>query len=75
MNDKMLPVGTNYCKCPSCGEYFSNEGTFDIHRSGVGRDRSCTAPGSLFNKKGGHRLVLNKRGYWVRPGSFSPSAV
>ena len=74
MSDKMLPFGTNYCKCPSCGEYFSNEGTFDIHRSGVGRDRACTAPGSLRNKKGGPVLQQNKRGYWVRPGSFAPSA-
>ena len=69
MSDKKLPFGTNYCKCPACNEYFTNAGTFDIHRVGSGGDRSCVAPCSLSNKKGERRLVLNKRGYWGRPSS------
>ena len=62
--DPMLPFGTNYCKCASCGEYFSNANNFTMHRvSG-----KCVPPAELLSDSGEARLVKNERGYWVRPG-------
>ena len=65
MSDPKLPVGTNYCKCASCGEYFGGVRGFELHRQGQGGDRSCLAPSRVANKEGKPLLRLNERGYWV----------
>ena len=70
MADPKLPVGTNYCKCSACGEYFTNVGTFDMHRRGEATARECIEPAALLKKDGSARLTLNARGYWARPGGF-----
>jgi len=64
-SDPKLPPDTNYCRCPSCGEYFSTVRAFDAHRVGDHRvpgDRRCLAPGGM-EARG---LKLNARGYWCR---------
>ena len=60
--DPMLPVGTNYCKCPACGEYFTTVRGFDKHQRTGPDDRPvCLEPAAV-------GLVLSKKGYWQRPG-------
>jgi len=66
MSDPKLPPGSNFCKCPSCGEYFSNANNFDMHRRGSPTARVCVPPGKLVTEKGKRRLRLNAKGYWVR---------
>lgn len=29
-----LPIGTRYCQCPSCREYFRSDSAFTAHRKG-----------------------------------------
>jgi hypothetical protein len=37
-----LKVGGRICRCPTCGEAFSGERAFDLHRVGVhSENRSC----------------------------------
>lgn len=64
MKDPKLPVGTNYCKCSACGEYFGGVSGFDLHRRGT-EDRACLPPSQVANKEGKSLLRLNERGYWV----------
>ena len=69
-----LKVGGRICRCPTCGEAFSGESAFDLHRVGVhGENRSCIRlSGSnrhiITTPKGKHKtLVLETlpRGtYW-----------
>lgn len=63
-----LGIGTKHCLCTSCGEYFTNEQNFDMHRHGPAEKRVCRDPASLLTKSGKRRLVLNARGLWSRPG-------
>ena len=70
MQDPKLPIGTNFCKCAACGEYFTNETNFDMHRRENAGTRYCTHPSELLTKAGKARLSLNAKGYWARPGSF-----
>ncbi len=70
MSDPKLPVGTNYCKCAACGEYFTNVANFDMHRRGEAEKRHCVDPSTLIRKNGNVRLTLNPRGYWAQPGGF-----
>lgn len=58
----MLPPGTNYCLCRSCGEYFGGVSSFDHHRKGA----ECRDPESLMGKYGQTLLSKNARGYWVQ---------
>ena len=76
MSDPMLPPGTNFCKCPSpsCGEYFTNVGTFDMHRKGNAENRRCSDPHTLVDKHGKARLRLTGKGYWARPGGVYKGA-
>ena len=62
MSDPKLPVGTNFCKCSGCGEYFGGVSGFDMHRV----DRACLPPSEVASKEGEAMLRLNERGYWVR---------
>jgi predicted anti-sigma-YlaC factor YlaD len=70
MSDPKLTIGSNYCKCPACGEYFTNVANFDMHRRGDATARECINPAELVTKTGKRRLTLNARGYWSRPGGF-----
>jgi hypothetical protein len=63
-----LPVGTNYCLCRGCGEFFGGVRAFDRHRQGPANARNCADPASLTTKKGRPLLSRNQRGYWV--GSY-----
>jgi len=58
---KKLPTGTNYCLCPTCGEYFNSVLPFEMHRAGNPEDRYCLTPDQM-REKG---MDVNKRGYWV----------
>jgi len=60
MTDK-LPVGTNFCRCSACGEYFTSVLPFDMHRTGKADNRSCLNADQMV-KKGMDR---NRKGYWV----------
>ena len=65
MYDPKLMPGTNHCKCPTCGEYFTTPKNFDIHRSGKATARFCKEPGSLVDKHGKVRLRRNAKGLWA----------
>lgn len=54
--DSRLPPGTNRCRCAGCGRYFGGVNGFERHRVSF----NCIDPASV-------GLVLNSRGYWVRP--------
>ena len=70
MKDPKLPFNSEFCKCPACGLYFTNEGTFDMHRRDSPTGRECVDPSSLYSKAGKARMALNAKGYWARPGGF-----
>lgn len=55
-SDPKLPTGTNHCLCSACGRYFGGVNGFERHRVKF----LCVDPATL-------GLVLNDRGYWVRP--------
>lgn len=59
-SDPKLPIGSNFCKCSGCKEYFTTPRSFDSHRKG-GR---CIPPADA-------GLKLNAKGYWHRTGSLS----
>lgn len=61
-SDPKLPPGTNYCRCPTCGEYFGGVTTFDRHRVGPAADRACL--GRLAMRRAG--LSIDSKGYWRR---------
>lgn len=66
--DPRLRPGTNHCLCPTCGQYFTNEKNFDLHRAGNAQDRRCVYPGLVVDKNGNARLRRRADGLWVRPG-------
>jgi len=70
MSDPKLPVGTKYCLCTRCGEYFTNETTFSMHQRVERGASSCVPPDTVVTKTGKPRLTLNARGYWSRPGTY-----
>lgn len=61
MSDPMLPPGTRFCKCGGCGEYFSAEKAFAMHRKGEPDKRFCLTP-RMMSKRG---MVKNDKGYWM----------
>ena len=64
-SDPRLPVGSNFCKCSGCGEYFGGVTTFDLHRRGR-ENRACVPPSDVTDKEKRPLLHQNDRGYWVR---------
>ena len=64
-SDPMLPIGTNYCQCSVCGEYFGGVTTFDLHRRGR-VDRVCLPPSDVTDREGNGILRKNDKGYWIR---------
>lgn len=69
MSNPMLPPGTNRCRCPACGEYFTSPGAFDMHRAGEHGSRYCIHPSELTTKDGSPQMAKNKTGHWTRPYS------
>ena len=63
-------------KCAVCGEYFTTENNFEMHRRTVSRNpyrRVCLNPGTITNKRGKARLRLNAKGLWASAeGAFIP---
>ena len=59
-----LKTGGMFCKCPTCGEAFSGESAFDIHRVGVhSENRSCISLGGsnrhiITTPKGKHKTLV-----------------
>ena len=70
--DPKLPVGTKYCLCSGCGEYFTNDFNFNMHRQDGPTGRVCVHPSTLLTKTGIARLRLNAKGYWARPANNHP---
>jgi uncharacterized C2H2 Zn-finger protein len=66
-SDPKLPLGSCFCRCPECGEYFASETSFDLHRTGSHqkRERACFAPIEVRDKHSRPMLRLNEKGYWV----------
>ena len=67
-NDPKLPLGTNYCLCAACGEYFTSESTFRLHRvddeNGIS-GRACRDPAKILDKTRQPRLRLTPSGHWA----------
>lgn len=59
--------------CASCGEFFSNENNFDLHRKGKGKSRFCVDPSTLVSKSGENLLKIRHtdsgESFWVGEGS------
>lgn len=58
-----MPIGSNFCMCPSCGEFFSGAEGFDHHRAGdhAAGTRHCVNPAEV-----GMKIVQHPRGtLWV----------
>ena len=53
-----VPLGSNFCYCPSCGEFFSGAAGFDHHRAGehAAGTRHCVNPAEVGMKIVKHRL-------------------
>jgi hypothetical protein len=62
--DPKLPLGTRFCKCAECGEYFESDSTFQRHqhrgRKDGGRVRCYTAAELL-----ARGLMQNEEGRWT----------
>lgn len=58
----MLPPGSRYCRCASCGAYFGGERAFAVHRAGPTADRRCLAPSGM-RERG---MEMDSSGYWRR---------
>lgn len=57
-------TGTVECHCETCGENFTNVGTFDAHRKGPLDSRTCSIPPTF---------VEVRPGVWGRPAPESAS--
>lgn len=64
-SDSRLNLGTRFCKCSACGQYFGGIGGFDMHRVGHWERRLCLDPAAVVGRAGNRKLWLNERGYWV----------
>lgn len=64
-SDPKLPPYKKFCKCASCGEYFTSEYTFDMHRAGQPTARYCKHPSKVLDKQRRPKLRLNDAGYWT----------
>lgn len=65
MTDPLLRPGTNHCLCAACGEYFTSDYTFRMHRKTGPEGRYCADPSKLVTKKGIARLRQNRKGLWA----------
>ena len=65
MHDPKLRPGTNFCKCAACGEYFTSDSTFRMHRAGAPEARVCRDPSKVLDKDRKPRLRRTDTGYWA----------
>ena len=67
-NDPKLPFNSNRCKCAACGEYFTSESSFKLHRvddeSGIS-GRACRDPAKILDKSRKPRLRRTPSGHWA----------
>lgn len=66
--DERLRPGTNHCKCAACGNYFTSDSSFQVHRvwaDNARTARECRKPGAILDKDRKPRLRLNDRGLWA----------
>ena len=66
--DPRLPIGTNYCKCSSCGEYFTGEKAFTRHRVRKDQQVSCLPPVDM-SERGFYPVSRGAFTYWGGPGA------
>lgn len=64
MSDPRLRPGTNHCKCSGCGEYFTGDTAFRMHRRLGPEGRFCLHPSRVETKEGIGLLRLNDKGLW-----------
>ena len=57
------------CLCRSCGETFSGESPFDMHRTGRFEDGSDPRRCLTRDEMAERRMVLDEAGVWRSPGS------
>lgn len=60
VHDEKLPPASNFCRCAECGEYFTSETPYDMHRVGAGHARRCLTQEEM-RVRG---MSRNQRGYW-----------
>jgi hypothetical protein len=56
-----IKIGTNFCKCPACGEYFTSDYPFRMHRTGPYTGRKCLSKEEMETKG----MEFNRKGYWM----------
>jgi hypothetical protein len=59
--DPKLPVGSAYCQCAVCLEYFNSDAAFTLHRKGDVDERYCLTDEAMLARG----MAQNDRGYWV----------
>ena len=67
-NDPKLPIDTNYCQCSACGEYFTSDSSFRVHRvadADSDTGRSCRDPSKVLDKSRKPRLRRTTTGHWA----------
>jgi hypothetical protein len=67
-NDPLLPFGSNRCKCAACGEYFTSDSTFRVHRvddADSPNGRACRDPAKILDKDRKPRLRRTTSGHWA----------
>lgn len=70
-SDRLLPRGTDKCKCSTCGFYFGSTYAFDRHRKGGVGSRTCMAERDLAIS--GWRQDAN--GHWRTPARTAKSPI
>ena len=65
MTDPKLKPGTNYCLCAGCGEYFTSDHTFKMHRVGAAGKRRCRDPAKILDRSRKPRLRMATSGHWA----------
>lgn len=65
MSDPKLRPGTNHCKCAACGEYFTSDSSFRMHRATVDSRRVCRDPATIIDKDRKPRLRRTDTGLWA----------
>lgn len=67
MTDPRLMPRTNHCLCSLCGEYFTTEKNYEMHRQTVSRKpytRVCLDPATITTQNKKARLRRNSKGLW-----------
>ena len=67
-NDPKLPLNSRFCKCAACGEYFTSDSSFIVHRvkdDSSPTGRACADPSKILDRQRKPRLRLTTTGYWA----------